>query len=70
MHLGGLPGASCGVASRRCAGRHSDDRICVTRWSSMNCYDSRQEKRRPNVAFTKGRDYPKKTSLIEATRFI
>ena len=70
MHLGGLPGVSCGVASRRCADRNNDDRICVTRWSSVNCYDFRQEKRRPNVAFTMGRDYLKKLSLIEATRFI
>lgn len=63
------PGASCGLASRRCADRNGDDRIRVTRGSSVNCYEFR-ENRRSNVAFAKGRDHPKKSSLIEATRFI
>jgi hypothetical protein len=117
MHLGGLPGASGGVASRRCADRHGDDRICVTRPARCGCYSSRgitasglhrlppppfrrvkcrpltgnsghpsppRVKRSsrlrsrserwsrapPYCKRTKGRDHPKKSSLIEATRFI
>jgi hypothetical protein len=116
MHLGGLPGASSAVASRRCADRHSDDRICVTRPARRGCYSSRgisasglhrpppppfrrvkcrpltgnsghpspprvkrssrlrsrgeRWSRAPPCKRTKGRDHPKKSSLIEATRFI
>jgi hypothetical protein len=35
MHLGGLPGASGGVAFRPCVDRHSDRWIYALGWNSL-----------------------------------